>query len=42
MALSRYINDIEFIKSVTVCLFKVKTKIINLKTVLFIIDFFFF
>lgn len=28
MALSRFINDIEFIKSVTVCLFKVRTPII--------------
>lgn len=25
MALSRYINDIDFIKEVTICLFKVRT-----------------
>lgn len=35
MALSRFINDIDFIKSVAVCLFKVRTPIIFMSKLLY-------
>jgi len=41
MALSRYIKDIDFIKAVTICLFKVKTTIIYFRAVTYILLLFF-